>query len=126
MRIHVPSQCIRALVCLGMSGVLAACAVAPRSTERTYSTERHYELACDSASDHIDTLMVHWENIRSNERMPAFQVTQARQAMSVIAPVCDNIGAVQTLDSVRQARVQSAFRTLEYMARDLPRFPAGN
>lgn len=126
MRVHASHVGVRVLSCLAVLGMLAGCAVAPRSTERPYSTQRHYELACDDASRDIDTLMVHWENIRSVERMPAFQVTQARQAMNVIAPVCANLGAVQTLDSVRQARVQSAFRTLENMARNLPRLPAGS
>ena len=125
MRIHVPHQALRRIACLFATCTLAACSIAPRTTGHPDSTERHYEMACDSASRDIDTLMVHWDNIRSAERMPAFQVTQARQAMSVIRPVCDNIALADTLDSVGRSRVQSAFRTLESMARNLPRFPAG-
>ena len=125
MLIPAPRRGGRALVGFSVIGILAGCSTAPPSTEPRYSTERHYETACDSASRDIDILMVHWGNIRPGEPMPEFQVTQARQAIRVIQPVCDNIGLVQTLDSVSLARVQAAFRTLEQAARNLPRLPAG-
>lgn len=116
---------IRALAGLAASGLLVACATTSPSTERVYDSVQHYEMACDSASRDIDTLMVHWDNLRSSDRMPAHQITQARQAMGIIAPACNNIAAIETLDSVQRGRIQTAFRTLEQMARHLPRLPAG-
>jgi hypothetical protein len=123
--IHSRCRGIRALASLALIGLLAGCATAPSSAKRDYSSAQHYEMACDSASRDIDTLMVHWENMRSAERMPEFQITQARQAMRIISPVCGNIGIVKTLDNVQLGRVQSAFLTLDNLARNLPRLPAG-
>jgi hypothetical protein len=124
--IHAHHFGIAALTSLAVLGLLAGCATTQPRAPRDYSSAQHYEMACDSASRDIDTLMVHWENMRSADRMPEFQITQARQAMRVIGPVCDNISAVETLDSVQQGRVQSAFLTLETLARNLPRLPAGS
>lgn len=125
MVIRVLRRGFHPLAILAAIGMLAGCAVAPPRAERQFSTVEHYEMACNDASDDIDILMVHWENPRSHERMPEFQMTQARQAMRVIAPVCDNLDAVGTLDNVQRARVQAAFRTLEQVSRNLPRMPAG-
>lgn len=110
---------------LAVAGFLAGCSAAPREGEQPYSAERYYERACDSASRSIDNLMVHWENLRSSDRMPAQQIIQARQAMGIITPVCENISAVLTLDAATRARVDAAFRTIESAARNLPRLPAG-
>jgi hypothetical protein len=115
-----------ALVGIAATCLLAGCSSVPREGEQPHSAERHYERACDSASRAIDNLMVHWENPRSSERMPATQVIQARQAMSIIAPVCKNVSAVLTLDATEKARVDAAFSTLESAGRNLPRLPAGN
>ncbi|MBB5209364.1 hypothetical protein [Chiayiivirga flava] len=119
-------DCFRLLVFSSVIGLASGCSTAPPASEGDYSTERRYEMACDSASRDIDTLMVHWDNLRSGERMPAQQVMQARQAMRVVGPVCDDIDAALMLDNVGQARVEAAFRTLEHMARNLPRLPAGS
>ena len=110
---------------IALVGLLAGCSTSPRERTQTYSTEEHYDRACESASRAIDTLMVHWENPRATEMMPAMQITQARQAARVIAPVCNNTSLALTLDARTKARVDSAFRTLESAARNLPRLPAG-
>jgi hypothetical protein len=117
---------------IALAGIAAACWLAACSTippedgQQLSSIERHYERLCDSASRDIDNLMVHWENPRSSERMPASQVIGARQAMSIIAPVCENLGAVESLDPARKARVDAAFGALQSAGRNLPRLPAGN
>ena len=125
MLVHAHRFGTACLTSLAALGLLAGCATTQPRAPRDYSSAQHYETACDSASRDIDTLMVHWENMRSSDRMPELQVTQARQAMRVITPVCNDISEVGTLDSVRLGKVQSAFLTLENLARNLPRLPAG-
>lgn len=113
------------LASIALFGLLAGCSTAPRERKQTYSTQEHYDRACESASRAIDTLMVHWENPRATEMMPAMQITQARHAARVITPICNNTSLAVTLDPTTKARVDSAFRTLESAARNLPRLPAG-
>jgi hypothetical protein len=112
-KIMLASRSSKGALAIAATCLLAGCSSVPREGAQPHSAERHYERACDSASRAIDNLMVHWENPRSSERMPATQVIQARQAMSIIAPVCRNVGAVLTLDATAKARVDAAFSTLE-------------
>lgn len=112
------------LISLAIASMFSGCA-SYSEDETAYTAEKHYDRACSSASRSIDVLMVHWENARSGDRMPAQQVTQARQAMAVIAPLCKKTSAAETLDTSTKARLDAAFYTLDQMARNLPRLPAG-